>query len=52
MKDKLTAFVVARLVTVEVYAQNKSSDDLARRTLERRAIEAVNWACGPSITSV
>jgi hypothetical protein len=24
-------------------AQNLSADDLARRTIERRAVEAVNW---------
>ena len=30
-------------VTITASAQNFSADDLARRTLERRAVEAVIW---------
>jgi hypothetical protein len=29
--------------TASPHAQNLSADDLARRTIERRAVEAVNW---------
>ena len=43
MTGKLIAFVVALLVATEICAQKKTSDDLNKRTLERRAIEAVIW---------
>ena len=38
----LTAFALI-VGTTAISAQNFSAEDLARRTIERRAVEAVNW---------
>jgi hypothetical protein len=43
MKRIILAGFVLMVATIAVGAQNISSDDLARRTIERRAVEAVNW---------
>ncbi len=42
-KRILYALAITLSAIVSVHAQNLSSDDLARRTVERRAVEAVNW---------
>ena len=50
MKIKFTALALLLTVAITLalgapipLAQNFSADDLAKRTLERRAVEAVNW---------
>jgi hypothetical protein len=42
IKANLAALIMIG-ATVSAHAQNVSAEDLARRTIERRAIEAVNW---------
>jgi hypothetical protein len=45
-KHQLTSLILLTALAVSgdcVMAQNFSADDLARRTIERRAVEAVNW---------
>jgi hypothetical protein len=43
MKAVLAASIFLSSVATSAFAQNYSADDLARRTIERRAVEAVNW---------
>jgi hypothetical protein len=43
MKRASLAALVFISATISALAQNPSSDDLARRAIERRAIEAINW---------
>src|SRR6201991_1218405 len=43
MKKAFLAGAVLTVTTVAAGAQNISADDLARRNIERRAVEAVNW---------
>jgi hypothetical protein len=55
MKSK-TNFVAMFLVWLFVFgvqskAQQLSKEELNRRTIERRAVEAVIWACRRSITT-
>jgi hypothetical protein len=41
---KKTALAFAALFSLtSAHAQNLSADDLARRTIERRAVEAIIW---------
>jgi hypothetical protein len=35
--------VILSCTTASAYAQNYSAEDLAQRTIERRAVETVNW---------
>jgi hypothetical protein len=39
----ITALLILVCTVVSIHAQNFSPDDLARRSTERRAVEAVNW---------
>jgi hypothetical protein len=43
MKAVLAAYVFLSSVLTSAFAQNYSADDLARRTIERRAVEAAIW---------
>src|SRR5580704_1118635 len=43
MKVVLAACVILSSVATSAFAQNYSAHDLARRTVERRAVEAVIW---------
>ena len=43
MKTRLISLVLVLLLAPLAYAQNKNSDGLTKRTLERRAVEAVIW---------
>jgi len=45
MKTKLISFTLSLLLScsVSTRAENFSAEELDRRTLERRAVEAVNW---------
>jgi hypothetical protein len=43
MKAVLAACIFLSSVATSAFAQNYSADDLAQRTIERRAVEAVNW---------
>jgi hypothetical protein len=43
MKSTVLAALTFLCATASVEAQNLSADDLARRTIERRAVEAVIW---------
>jgi hypothetical protein len=43
MKRIILAGVVLTVATIAAGVQHISADDLARRSIERRAVEAVNW---------
>jgi hypothetical protein len=43
MKRIILAGFVLLIATIAAGAQNIATDDLARRSIERRAVEAVNW---------
>ena len=43
MIRKSVAALAVICATASVHAENYSSEDLGRRTIERRAVEAVNW---------
>ena len=43
MKNSITAAFALICATVSAHAQGLSAEDLARRTVERRAVEAVIW---------
>jgi len=48
MKTKVIMSVaLALLLVARAYAQTKSSEDLNKRTLERRTVEALSGACLP-----
>src|SRR5258708_31276343 len=43
MKSSMLSALALICAVATAHAQNLSPDDLARRTFERRAVEAVNW---------
>jgi hypothetical protein len=43
MKRSMLSALALIFVVASAHAQNLSPDDLSRRTVERRAVEAVNW---------
>jgi hypothetical protein len=43
METKLITLMFVLVLANEACAQNKNSEDLAKRTIERRAVEAVIW---------
>ena len=43
MISRSLAALAVICATASAHAQNYSSEDLVRRTIERRAVEAMNW---------
>ena len=43
MISRSLASLAVICATASAHAQNYSSEDLVRRTIERRAVEAMNW---------
>jgi hypothetical protein len=50
MRKTILAALALFCLSAAAHTQNLTAEDLTRRTIERRAIEAVVWACPRSIT--